>query len=44
MSFLRGKEEANFNEMIPKTKTKWSFLEDKMVLLERFMAEMLKKY
>lgn len=44
MSFLRGKEEANFNEMIPKTKSKWHFLEEKMVLLEKFMAEMLKKY
>ncbi len=44
MSFLRGKEEVNFNDLIAKTKSKWSFLEDKMILLESFMAEMLKKY
>jgi hypothetical protein len=44
MSFLRGKEETNFIEMIAKTKLKWNFLEEKMILLEKFMVEMLKQY
>jgi hypothetical protein len=33
MSYLRGKEEPNFTEMITKTKTKWNFLEEKIILL-----------
>lgn len=44
MSFLRGKEEPNFTEMIAKTRIKWNFLEEKMVLLERFMTEMQRQY
>lgn len=44
MSFLRGKEEPNFVDMIAKTKLKWNFLEEKMILLERFMAEMQRQY
>lgn len=44
MSFLRGKEEPNFIDMIAKTKVKWSFLEEKMILLEKFMTEMQKQY
>lgn len=44
MSFLRGKEEPNFTDSISKTKLKWDFLHSKMLLLERFLAQMQTQY
>ena len=44
MSYLRGKNEPNFTETLNKTKTKWSFLEDKVKLLDQFLASVQKVY
>jgi hypothetical protein len=44
MSSLRRKEDANFNDSIAKIKLKWTFIEDKVALLEKFFAAMQQQY
>lgn len=44
MSSLRRKEDANFNDSIAKIKLKWTFIEEKVALLEKFFAAMQQQY
>jgi hypothetical protein len=44
MSSLRRREDPNFNESIAKIKLKWTFLEEKVTLLEKFFAAMQQQY
>lgn len=42
MTHLRGKSQYNFNEIITKVKGKWLLLENKIKLVENFLANMHK--
>lgn len=44
MTSLRGKEEMNFKDMIEKARQKWSFLEQKITLMDKFLRAVLKQY
>ena len=42
MTYLRGKEEPNFNELISKVKGKWKSLEYKIKIIEEFLKGVVK--
>jgi hypothetical protein len=42
MTYLRGKDEPNFGELITKVRGKWFSLEHKIKLIESFLNEMYK--